>query len=73
MIRCVGKVAISLIFVEKVAISLIFDRFVACLAAPLVLWVPEGLADCIALLQPVAADFKGLQRIRTDYNGLDAL
>ena len=29
-------------FVGKVAISSIFDGFVACLAVPLVLWVPEG-------------------------------
>ena len=28
-------------FVGKVAISFIFDGFVACLAVPLVLWVPE--------------------------------
>ena len=29
-------------FVGKVAISSIFDGFVACLAAPRVLWVPES-------------------------------
>ena len=35
-------------------ISLIFDRFMVCLAAPLVLWVPEGLPPCGNLWQPVA-------------------
>ena len=38
-----------------VAISSIFDGFVACLAAPLVLWGPEGLAACGSLWRPVAA------------------
>ena len=43
-------------FVGKVAISLIFDGFVACLAAPLVLWVPEGLRACAAGCRPVRTD-----------------
>ena len=32
----------------------------ACLAAPLVLWVPEGLAACGNLWQPVAPDWMPL-------------
>ena len=43
-------------FVGEVAISLIFYSFVACLAAPLMLWVPESLPACGSLWQPVGAD-----------------
>ena len=39
---------------RPLAISSIFDGFMACLTAPLVLWVPEGLAACGSLWQPVA-------------------
>ena len=53
-------------FAGKVAIS-IFDRFVASLAAPLVLWVPEGLSACAALWQAVPPDAVGLQRIGCPY------
>ena len=43
-------------FVGKVAISSIFDRFVACLAAPLVLWVPERLPACGSLCRRMMTD-----------------
>ena len=46
-------------FVGKVAISSIFDGFMACSAAPMVLW---PVAACGSLWQPVG----------TDYNRLDA-
>ena len=47
--------------------SSIFDGFVACLAAPVVLWVPESLPACGSLCRPVAACAAGLRRIRTDW------
>ena len=64
MTRFAGKLAISAIFGGKLAI---FDGFVACLAAPLVLWVPESLPACAALWQPAETD-SGLRKgIRTDW------
>ena len=49
-------------FAGKLAISSIFHRFVACLAAPLVLWVPESLR----------AHGDGCQRMGTDAARSDA-
>ena len=48
-------------FVGKVAISSIFDGFVACLAAPLLLWVPEGYPPCGGLWRPVGPLRDGLE------------
>ena len=39
----------------------------ACLAAPLVLWVPEGLAPCGALWQPVAPCGTLWRAVETDW------
>ena len=57
MTRFAGKLAISSIFAGKLAIPSIFDGFVACLAAPQVLWVPESLPPDGSLWQPVATDW----------------
>ena len=63
-------------FVGNVAISLIFDGFVACLAAPLVLWGPEGLAAYAALCRPVAACAAGwdapIEEFARRHRGLEA-
>ena len=46
-------------FAVKMYTSSIFDGFVACLAAPLVLWGPECLPACAALW-PVPPDYNRL-------------
>ena len=50
------------------AISSIFDGFMACLAAPLVPRVPEGLATCARLWQPVAPCARLWKPIGCPYN-----
>ena len=44
------------------AMSSTFEGFVACLAAPLVLWVPESLPACGGLWRLVAPDWMPLSK-----------
>ena len=59
-------------FAGKLAISSIFEGFVACLAAPLVLWVPEGLGTCGGLWQPVAGCGNRLDAPKEEIGDIEA-
>ena len=59
-------------FAGKLAISSIFDGFVACLAAPLVLWWPEGLPACGRLCRPVPPDENGLDAPIEEFGDIEA-
>ena len=59
-------------FAGKLAISSIFDRFVAGLAAPLGMRVPESLPACGSLWRPVATDYSGLDASIKEFGDIEA-